>query len=168
MKYKVRIEGRTFEVEVGNVDARPIVVMVEGERFEVWPEAGPVAEGPELEAEISQPKGERPQVEASQVAPARRAAEGAAVAAAPSRAGEPGVERPGPAAARVRAPIPGVIDSVAVRTGDAVKAGDPLCVIEAMKMKNVIRASRPGTIDDVLVAPGQHVHHNDVLLEFCD
>lgn len=67
---------------------------------------------------------------------------------------------------QVRAPIPGVIDSVAVRPGNEVATGDPLCVIEAMKMKNVIRASRVGIIDEVLVTPGQHVKHGDVLVAF--
>jgi biotin carboxyl carrier protein len=154
MKYKVRIDGRTFEAEVGNVDARPIVVMVEGERFEVWPEAGPVAESPPIEAEGARLGSGK----------AKPKAEGARVE--PRRAEAAQVDRPGPGANRVRAPIPGVIDSIAVRAGDAVDVGDPLCVIEAMKMKNIIRASRGGTIDDVLVAQGQHVHHNDVLLEF--
>jgi biotin carboxyl carrier protein len=70
--------------------------------------------------------------------------------------------------AQVCAPVPGVIDSVAVRPGDEVAAGDPLCVIEAMKMKNVIRASRVGTVDDVLITPGQHVKHSDPLIEFVE
>ena len=154
MRYKVRIEGRTFEAEVGNIDARPIVVMVEGERFEVWPEA--------MRAEVK--------VKAEAEASAERArAEGAPAGEAQLEARHPRLEHPPLGApAKVRAPIPGVIESVAVRPGDEVSAGDPLCVIEAMKMKNVIRASRPGTIDDVLVIQGQHVHHNDVLVEFVE
>jgi biotin carboxyl carrier protein len=160
MKYNVRIDGRTFEAEVGNVDARPIVVMVEGERFEVWPEARPTAECAEEKAETPEPE--------SEGSWAARSGRGPSGAGAAPTAGKAGVERLGLAAAKVRAPIPGVIDSVAVRPGDAVGAGDPLCVIEAMKMKNVVRASRSGAVEDVLVAPGQHVHHNDVLLEFSE
>lgn len=161
MKYKVRIDGRTFEAEVGNVDARPIVVMVEGERFEVWPEAGPAGES------VAEKAAETPQPVAGTARVARRPDEGAQ-AGRPQRGGGAEAERSGPAAAKVRAPIPGVVDSIAVRAGDGVDVGDPLCVIEAMKMKNVIRASRAGTVDDVLVVLGQHVHHNDVLLAFAE
>jgi biotin carboxyl carrier protein len=124
-----------------------IVVMVERERFEVWPEAeapqAPCAETMESWAE-----------------PATAAPTGTARA-------QPGVQGAGRGAGgKLRAPIPGVVEPIAVRAGDRVSPGGPLCVIEAMKMKNTIRASRPGTSDDVLVTKGQHVRHNDVLLEF--
>ncbi|MEJ2211984.1 MAG: acetyl-CoA carboxylase biotin carboxyl carrier protein subunit [Anaerolineae bacterium] len=154
MRSKVKVEGRTFEAEVGNVDARPIVVVVEGERFEGWPEQMAAFE-PE------------PCVEDG---PASAAARPARPAASPRRvAVAPAMAKPaGRAAAQVRAPIPGAIDSVAVRPGDAVAPGDPLLVVEAMKMKNVIRANRAGTVGEVLVAPGQHVRHDDVLLLFAD
>ncbi len=66
----------------------------------------------------------------------------------------------------VRAPIPGVIVSVAVQPGQAVTVGQELCVLEAMKMKNVIRAPRAGVIAAVRVAVGQTVKHKDVLVEY--
>jgi acetyl-CoA/propionyl-CoA carboxylase biotin carboxyl carrier protein len=47
--------------------------------------------------------------------------------------------------------------SVAVRIGDVVRKGDELCVIEAMKMGNSIRAQRDGTIQDVMVSAGDSV-----------
>ncbi len=68
----------------------------------------------------------------------------------------------------VRAPIPGVIISVAVKAGDVVKHGQELCVLEAMKMKNVIRASRAGTLGVVHTTAQQHVKHHDVLMEYTD
>ncbi|MBP1780143.1 MAG: carboxylase, partial [candidate division NC10 bacterium] len=58
---------------------------------------------------------------------------------------------------RVTAPLPGKVLSVAVKPGDGVHKGDELCVIEAMKMGNSIRAQRDGTVRQVLVAPGQTV-----------
>lgn len=70
------------------------------------------------------------------------------------------------AGAVVRARTPRVITSVAVRPGDTVAMGQELCVQEAMKMKNTIRASRPGTVAAVHVARGQHVKHSDPLVEF--
>jgi biotin carboxyl carrier protein len=47
-----------------------------------------------------------------------------------------------------------------------VEAGQPVCVIEAMKMKNTIRADRTGTVANVLISPGQSVKHKQTLVEF--
>lgn len=65
---------------------------------------------------------------------------------------------------QVFAPLPGKVLSVAVQSGDSVKAGDELCVIEAMKMGNSIKAQRAGTIKGVLVSPGQTVGFGATLL----
>jgi len=65
---------------------------------------------------------------------------------------------------RVTAPLPGKILSVAVKPGDGVRKGDELCVIEAMKMGNSIRAQRDGRVREVLVAPGQAVAFGAALL----
>jgi biotin carboxyl carrier protein len=68
----------------------------------------------------------------------------------------------------VLAPIPGVILSIAVKPGDAVVFGQELCVLEAMKMKNQIRANRAGKIAELRVAPGEQVRHSQVLFEYAD
>jgi biotin carboxyl carrier protein len=62
------------------------------------------------------------------------------------------------------APLPGKITHVAVRPGDAVRAGDTLVVIEAMKMENEFKASAAGTVAEVRVQPGQPVNPGDVLV----
>jgi biotin carboxyl carrier protein len=62
------------------------------------------------------------------------------------------------------APLPGRITHVAVAPGDAVKRGDPLLVIEAMKMENELRAGAAGTVAEVRVAAGQPVNAGDVLV----
>lgn len=62
------------------------------------------------------------------------------------------------------APLPGRVTHVAVREGDAVRAGDPLLVIEAMKMENELRASVTGTVSEVRVQAGQAVNGGDVLV----
>jgi biotin carboxyl carrier protein len=146
MKIRVTVDDRSVDVEVGDLDARPIIAVVEGERFEVWPE-------PE------RAPAEPPSAQAAD-APARTAPEPVRQAAIPAPAPSP------PSGRAVTAPLPGVIESVDVHPGEAVVAGQPLCVIEAMKMKNVIRAPRPGEIARVHVAPGQHVRHNEALLEY--
>jgi biotin carboxyl carrier protein len=68
----------------------------------------------------------------------------------------------------VLAPIPGVIISVGIKEGEAVATGQELCVLEAMKMKNSIRAKRAGKICAVRVTPGEQVRHSQVLMEFAD
>lgn len=68
----------------------------------------------------------------------------------------------------VLAPIPGVVLSVLVKVGDTVIFGQELCVLEAMKMKNQIRANRAGTIAAVRVAPGEQVRHSQVMFEYAD
>ena len=62
-------------------------------------------------------------------------------------------------------PLPGVVKSIAVAPGQEVARNQELLVIEAMKMDNVIRATRPGTIDAIHVAAGQQVAHGDPLLD---
>jgi biotin carboxyl carrier protein len=62
------------------------------------------------------------------------------------------------------APLPGRITHVAVKSGDPVRKGDPLLVIEAMKMENELRAGAAGTVAEVRVAPGQAVNAGDVLV----
>jgi len=65
----------------------------------------------------------------------------------------------------VRAYMPGRVVSVAVAEGDAVEAGAPLLVLEAMKMQNEIRAENAGAVRKLHVAPGQAVEGGDALVE---
>jgi biotin carboxyl carrier protein len=64
----------------------------------------------------------------------------------------------------VRAPIPGRVVSVAVVEGDEVNAGQPLLVLEAMKMENQLCAEGAGKVERVLVAPGATVEGGQVLV----
>jgi biotin carboxyl carrier protein len=75
------------------------------------------------------------------------------------------VSRPRSGDGRLKAPIPGLISNVRVNVGDAVEAGQPILVLEAMKMENEIRATREGTVTALHVTPGQTVVRNEVLLE---
>ena len=62
--------------------------------------------------------------------------------------------------------MPGLIVAVAVAPGQEVKVGQELCVLEAMKMENVLRAERDGTVAEVKVAPRDTVAADQVLLAF--
>lgn len=67
---------------------------------------------------------------------------------------------------RIEAPMPGLILAVHVAPGDAVKEGEPLLILEAMKMENVILAPRDGVIKQVAVAQGAAVDKRSLLVEF--
>ena len=68
--------------------------------------------------------------------------------------------------AHVGAPMPGVISTVAVSAGQAVKAGDVLVSIEAMKMETALHAERDGTVAEVLVQSGDQIDAKDLLVRF--
>jgi biotin carboxyl carrier protein len=71
----------------------------------------------------------------------------------------------GLAAAEVTAPMPGKVLKVLVRDGDLVEAGQPLVVIEAMKMETTLAAERAALVKHVRVEEGQTVDHGAVLIE---
>jgi biotin carboxyl carrier protein len=134
----VTVKGQSFEVEVGDLRARPIVARIGAEEFEVWP-------GSTLELGGTQkPALPRP-------APV-----------------QPSSPIPPDPHTSILAPLPGVITSIAVQPGATVTAGQELCVLEAMKMKNTIRAPRAGRIAAVQAAVGQPVKHREVLMEYAD
>ena len=121
MKYKVTLNGKTYEVEV---EAGQAMLVDEYEADAPAPAAAPAAAAPAA-------------------APAAPAAAPAPAAAAVTAAGEV-----------VAAPMPGNILKVNVSQGQAVKAGDVLVVLEAMKMENEIMAPRDGSVAQVVVSKG--------------
>jgi biotin carboxyl carrier protein len=64
----------------------------------------------------------------------------------------------------LKAPIPGLVVKVAVEPGEAVRAGQSLVILEAMKMENELRAPRAGTVHEIRVADGDKVEQGQVLL----
>lgn len=64
----------------------------------------------------------------------------------------------------VPAPMQGTILDVKVKAGDAVKAGQVLCILEAMKLENEIKAPKDGTVVSVSVSKGQQVNSKDTLV----
>lgn len=138
MIIKVEIEGKTYSVTINDIHSNPVVAEVDGKRYQVYPEA----QGPAV----------RPA--ASTAAPAPAAVSASAPPAAPV------------SSLTLNAPLPGVIVSLDVQAGQSVKAGQQVCTLEAMKMKNAIRADRDGVVAQVNVNPGDLVKHNQPILTF--
>ena len=66
---------------------------------------------------------------------------------------------------KIIAPIPGIILSINVKIGDTIKMGDPLLVLEAMKMENSITSEKSGTVTAINVKVGQQVLQSEVMIE---
>jgi len=66
----------------------------------------------------------------------------------------------------LNSPMPGRIIVVDTKVGDEVVTGQQLCVVEAMKMQNVLYAEKDGKVKHIKVVPGAHVQADQVLIEF--
>ncbi len=86
-------------------------------------------------------------------APAAPAASKPAAAPAASGNGTP-----------IIAPMQGTILDVKVKVGDSVKAGQVVCILEAMKLENEIKSQTDGTVTEIKVSKGQQVNSKDVLV----
>ena len=129
--YNFKINGKEYAVTIGEASGKMLNVNVNGADYEV-----------ELEKEIPGQAGNVANAPAA-TAPA---AEAPKPAAAPAGAGK-----------TVKSPLPGVIISVDVKEGQAVKRGQKVAVIEAMKMENEILAECDGTITAIHAAKGDSV-----------
>ena len=141
-RYRVTVDGHTYEVEIDDPRARPVVARIEGDTFLVDVESGDV-----------------------RTEPAAGTATLPAVVPAPILAGPPS---PGRFAGDhlLTAPIPGTVVKVAATVGKVVQRGDELLTIEAMKMFNLIRSPRAGTIAAVHVTERSRVSQGDLLVTF--
>jgi len=66
----------------------------------------------------------------------------------------------------ILSPMPGAVVSVSVKPGDSVVDGQELCIIEAMKMQNILKSEREGVIKSVRVKAGDSVAVDQLLIEF--
>ena len=87
-----------------------------------------------------------------------------APAATPAPAAAPAAQAVSAQGTTIPSPMPGSILSVSVSVGQAVKSGDVLMVLEAMKMENDIVAPCDGTVKQILVSKGSTVNTDDVLI----
>ncbi len=76
------------------------------------------------------------------------------------------VKRPPDTSRFLLSPMPGLLKAITVREGQEVKAGEELCVVEAMKMENILRAERDGTVAKIHAGPGDSLAVDQKILEF--
>lgn len=137
-EYSFKINGKQYDVTVESVEGKNAQVVVNGAAYSVEIEKG-AAEAPAA-APVAAP--------AQQAAPAQTSPAPAAPAPAAKPAG-PGT--------KVESPLPGVIIEVSVKEGQAVKMGQKVAVLEAMKMENEIAATVDGTVTAIHVTKGDSV-----------
>jgi biotin carboxyl carrier protein len=136
-KFKFTVSGNNYEVEILKFEDNVAMVEVNGTQYAV-----------ELHAEIKQTK---TPVLVRQELPA------------PTRS-ETKIKK-AIGATQIKSPLPGNIMQVFVKTGEEVKKGDKLLLLEAMKMENSILAEKDGQIIAVKVQSGESVLEGDVLIE---
>ena len=135
-EYKYKINGNIYKVAIGDIEDNIAHVEVNGTPYTVEMEKAP--------------KPAKPVVKPAATAPAPAPAPVTKPAAAPS--GKSGV----------KSPLPGVILEIKVKVGDAVKRGQTVIILEAMKMENNINADKDGTITAI------NVNKRDSVLECTD
>ncbi|UJP66818.1 acetyl-CoA carboxylase biotin carboxyl carrier protein subunit [Mongoliitalea daihaiensis] len=70
------------------------------------------------------------------------------------------------AAKDIKAPMPGLIFDLKVAEGDTVKKGDPVLILEAMKMENILKSPGDGVIKKIKIKKGDSVEKNQILIQF--
>jgi glutaconyl-CoA/methylmalonyl-CoA decarboxylase subunit gamma len=140
----LKLNGRSYHIEVEDLDRSPLEIKVDGTPYQVLLDEAPTEAIP---------------------TPARQAA-GSSAAPSPTTAPVTTGAPPAYSAQEIRSPMPGNILDIAVAAGDQVSVGQPLCALEAMKMKSAIRSPREGVIAEVLVNSGQVVVHGELLFTF--
>lgn len=145
-KYNFRINGHDYQVDVNSVEGGIADVTVNGTDYKV--ELADAVPAPAQQAVRPAPQTVStgaPAVTPQATAPAPQAAQ-TATSSAPQGKGEV-----------VTAPLPGVILDIKVKVGDAVKAGQTVAVLEAMKMENEIESTASGTVTAVNAGKGDSV-----------
>mgnify|MGYP003294164385 CR=1 FL=1 len=137
-EYKFKINGNDYNVAINSIEGKNADVTVNGVSYSVELENAPAA------APVAAPVA-APKAQAAPAAPAAAAAPAAPKAAAPA------------GGKAIKSPLPGVILSIDVKEGQAVKRGQKIAVLEAMKMENEILSEFDGTVSAIHVAKGDSV-----------
>ena len=149
-RYRVTVDGQTYDVEVDDPRARPVTARISGATYTVDVDSAP--------AETA--SGDGPRADTAPAVEDSGPAEGAPSSSAPA-AEAAGRATPGAGEGRsprtMNAPIPGVVSRISTRRGQTVARGDELLTIEAMKMFNVMRSPWAGKVKTIHVKDGDQV-----------
>ena len=145
--YSYNVNGAQYDVTIESIQGQVAKMNVNGVLFDVEILGTPLTEGDLPEA-------------AAAVAPAAAAPSPTPTAAAPA----PAAKGAAGAGTPINAPLPGVVTKVLVAAGQAVKKGETVVVLEAMKMENNITAECDGSVTGVCVAAGDSVMEGTTLV----
>jgi biotin carboxyl carrier protein len=158
--FAVSVDGRLHRVDAARLDAHTLSLIVDSDvpagRQEPAGRPGPFGPGKVYEATITSDNEGRVVVVNGRPPVAVRL-NGRGGKRKPDRAA-------GSGPLRIAAPMPGKVVRVLVATGDAVRARQPLVVIEAMKMENQLRAGRDGTVTEIRARDGMLVEAGALLI----
>lgn len=137
-EYKYTIDGKEYQVVIGEIVDNVANVTVNGEEYKV--EMEPEAEPEKKKVVLGQPAAESS--DSSEATPVANVN----------------------TANAIKAPLPGVITEIKVAVGDDVKAGDVVVVLEAMKMANNLEAEKDGKVTAICVKTGESVLEDSPLV----
>lgn len=147
-QYKYTINGTQFDVTIDSINGSLAKVEVNGIPFDVEMQGSSLVE--EALPTVS--------TDTTTAAPTSAAPATETPTAAPAAKSGPGAGTP------VKAPLPGVVTKVLVKEGQAVKKGEVVLVLEAMKMENNITAEADGTVSGICVNAGDSVMEGTTLI----
>ena len=157
-EYTVTINEKEYKAKVAEINADQAVIVIDGKEYKVGLK--------EIGRKKDLLSGAHQRVESAQAPAASPAApvKSLSVVSEPSLPTQR-VEKVGGGDGAIGSPLPGLIIDVLVKEGDAVKAGQNVVIMEAMKMENEIRAPFDGVVSALSVSVGQTVLGNQVLAE---
>ena len=148
-KYSYKINGADYDVTIQSISGQRAKIEVNGIPFDVEMQGSTLTEENHPDTEVASAPAQ-PKAVVAEEAP-KAAPEAAPVASAGS--GTP-----------VKAPLPGVVTKINVTTGQKVKKGQTVLVLEAMKMENNITAEQDGEVTSICVKAGDNVLEGTVLI----
>jgi biotin carboxyl carrier protein len=156
--FAVSVDGRVHHVDFARIDAHTLSLIVDSGRSVYETTIAPEAGGRLVVLVGSLPVAVR--LNGRGRGPQRGSRAGVAWGGGRRQGGVAAGSGP----VRIAAPMPGKIVRVLVRTGDAVRARQPVVVIEAMKMENELRADRDGTVAEIHAREGMSVEAGALLI----
>lgn len=141
-EYKITIDGTTYSVDIGRIVDDKVDVVLDGKTYQVIVET--------------------PMRRVSKTPVIKRRHEVMNVSEVPDRTSAPGSVMTG---GEILSPLPGLILKLLVKEGDKVSAGQPVAIMEAMKMENEIESPITGTVQEIVASEGDTILENAIIMK---